>query len=386
MTQVSVEAPKANRLFNPNEKLTSNSEDVVTDAITPEKIPGEEEVDGDKIDNLNSNFIDTGENIAKKNKIKKIGTAAIIAGAVIVAGTVLLSTLGGNKNKEPKATNDNLPAGFTDTTSSESEINTSVEGTEVTLMTTADSTSTAMETTEETAANTEKTYDYTIGIENAVECYGFFELNADQQAEIKKLEAMAIKEYQALPQTEQLVFAQWFFENYKDRFDYLLKGAGIDLTYTENPTTPQEYSDNYTYITTMASTIIVTGLYNADGTYTGNKTDVLTGQKLMSLRDTSTEIHNEADNSYVNRFVDLVIAAKIDISVTGYKATEDGMILNMHQETTDNITVEPDAADGQRVFEPIDFNNIDDEKETIELCVLAIPLDDPRAVEVTPVK
>ena len=385
MTQLSAEAsePQQKKLFNPTENL-AEAENPNSDIETTEDTFRDRLVDNDQIDDLRPELSDTGENIDKdkKNRIKNIGIAVVTAaGAVIVAGAVLISSLGGNKNKEPKATNDNLPAGFTDTTSASEEV-----GSETTIIISEDTaTTTGSETTAAVTIETEKgseaQIDYSKPPIDVVEGYSFESLSEDKKAEIKKLDDMSIEEFQALPQTEQDVFNVWILENYGPRADFLMEKNNIDLKYTYDPKTPQEYADNYAWMTTFA-----TILYECPTPDSGLENDTLTGQKVMSLRDVSSAVHNAANNSYVNRFKDGASITQIDISVTAYKEIDNGMILNMHQDSTPTITVEAGAEDGQRTFIKVPVEMIDGTEEIFSETQFAVPINDPQVVSgLTPV-
>ena len=380
MTPISVEAPMTeDKVFNPAENLDANE---AADPIINDSNPGEIE-DENTLDNDQTSLIPEHTDTSKNNRLKNLGIGAMVAaGAVATAGAIFLSSFGGDKNKSPKPTNDNLPAGVTDiTTSQESGTSVSSDGTEVAISSTTPTSETAQTSnTKETADASKENIDYTKTIYNIVEGYSFESLTSEQQSEIKKYEFMSKDEFQALPQGEQAVLGMWVLENYGPRFDVILKNSNIDdLHYTKNPKTAEEILGNYAYLMSMCCTLVE---LNADGN--GAHENIELGQKVLgALRTTITEKHLDAANSWIEQTGGNIGVFDVDIKVIKSQNNSDGsIIINNIWNTTETVTVLPDSGFSQKTFIPFTVTNIRGESETIYLNSLAIGKDDPRYIDI----
>lgn len=177
-------------------------------------------------------------------KAAKIGVAAVLAATI---GLTALSGCQGSDSKPGQPDN--------------KETESTVEGANDSLatITESDVTVATPETTATPETQPPEEIDYNVFPADVAEGYSFKRaLSEEQQETISKYNAMSLEEFRALPESEQLTFAYWVFENYIPRFELIideysevLKSYELEarpLIYTFDPKTAEEFADNYTYI------------------------------------------------------------------------------------------------------------------------------------------
>jgi len=328
--------------------------------------------------------------------LKKIGAIGVLAITLAVSTGIFVACSDKNKNKLKDSTALSVETsetiGDNETTANYSTVTsdtmaevgeTTIEGTtEVSNPVDAtEASSSSAVITAETVKNPEQQIDYSIPPKNIVEGYSFEYLSADQQAEIKNLEAMSVEEFQQQTEGEQVKFAYWVYENYKGRFEHIVEANSQDYTYVENPQTAEDYTSNYAYMTAFATT-----LCTCAGGDSGLVFDKDTAKKFMALRDTASQAHRDGSNGYLDQFGDVFRLMDIDITIENYKVINGLMVINQYQESNKTITVEDDAKHGQRTFVNKGFSDIistDGDKDSIVigLCYLAVPLGDQKYID-----
>jgi hypothetical protein len=226
-----------------------------------------------------------------KRKAAKIGIAAVLGAAIVLAA------LSGCQGSDPKTS-----------PPENAETESTIDGANANPGTATES-DVKVGTPETTAApetQPPEEIDYEVFPENVAEGYSFERaLNEEQQALISQYNELSLEEFRALPESEQLTFAYWVFENYQPRFEKsnaqyveILKEYGKEykVEYTIDPQTAEEYADNYFYTLGFVNNIFI-----RDESVQDIVRDVNTGKKCMVMFSSyGADLFNRGDPSLDN--------------------------------------------------------------------------------------
>lgn len=219
--------------------------------------------------------------------------AAKIGAAAVLVATIVLAALSGCQGSDSKPSqSDNNEAGSTIDRANESLA--TITESEVTVAVT--------ETTAIPETQPLEEIDYDVFPEDVAEGYSFERaLSEEQQETISTYNDMSLEEFRALPESEQLIFAYWIFENYKPRFDLIideyaeaLKSLGRDekpMKYTYKPTTADEFADNRNYLINFVLNIYVKGESSQD-----TSGDIVTAKKCAVLLN----VYDQQEYEYID--------------------------------------------------------------------------------------
>jgi|GEM_PF-2391383 len=346
---------------NLNDNLIPSSESATK--VEPEQFI--DDIDQQPTDNTDLVFTDivTEDNVEhKKSKAKIIAFATGVLTLIMAAGAIFASCSGGSSagagvSTLPEGTDDTNPnEENTDSTTNKSEITVSPDGTEVTV----------------------SEYDYVKPLESVVECYGFEKLTDEQQAEIKRLDEMSYEEFCTIPVNDMLKFGYWVVENYSGRIEYIMEQNGINLKYTEQPKTADEFAENYAYMLTLITNFRTI-------TVTGNQTeftnDFETGKKCGIILDSFSENHIRGINELISSLTNQSSVMKIEYEIEDSAPTEDGMILNLFYKANDTVSYIKGKEHTQQTFSPVTFTDIYDRTITIYTCSYNISDTNPEFID-----
>jgi len=326
-----------------------------TTEVEPEQII-DDTIDQQPTDNTDLVFTDIiAENSVehKKSKAKLIAFATGVLTLMVGTGALFASFGGGSGKNVPTKTSgtSNPTEETTDSTTEVSETTVSTDGTEVTI-----------------ASVAETKYDYTQLPQSVVENYYFETLTADQQAEIKRLDAMSDEEFFKVSENDQLKFDYWVLINNKEAYDWYFKSNNLDLIYTENPTTAEQCAQNFDYLFTMASELKTVPV---DGE--GIVFDYKTAKKLGILMYTLSDVHIAKWSETMDQFTIDTGLMDFKSSIISSEVSGDTIVAHINQ-TEKNGAMEflPGTDHCKLVFTTnTTFKTIDDKEVTISRCLSA---------------
>jgi hypothetical protein len=318
----------------------------------------------------------------RRSRISLGASAAILATAIIVTAT---ANHGGNNNNNaavaPVPSSSTGEAMSSSITSSDA-LSSMIESSELSSSLSSEddnNASSAIESKPEAKETIINGINYSHDPTNVVEGYAFESLPADQKAEIKRMEAMSVEEFQALPMAEQLKFSYWVFTNYKPRFDTVMALNGVKRVYTENPTTPKDFAENDAYMYTFG-TSLTTLIETKD--HMSVQFDKDTEKKCVSL------VYNAADLNNLKGWNDTIDGSKsassivqMDPVVEGYMFLDndkDRIIMNIEYPGNDTYKFTPDGK-FQLTFEKTSFKTLGGKEATVSPIFYATKQDSPNA-------
>ena len=282
-------------------------------------------------------------------KAMKIGIASLLAASVAL---IALSGCGASDSQSSRAVNSVAESTLEGTNTNPATVTES----DVTVGTPATTAVPETQPTEE--------INYDVFPEDVAEGYSFERvLTAQQQEVIIKYNAMSLEEFRALPESEQLTFAYWIFENYKPRFDRIvdefvetMKSNGKEaklVKYTFDPETAEEIADNYFY-----AEHFVYNLFISDGSSEKKIRDLDTAKKCaVLLSGYGQDLFNGIDPTIDN--FEEIYSDSYSIGLPSYteaKMTEEeGRIIV----TTSTPHVSPDSGEPEYDIRVFTFNVIE---------------------------
>ena len=222
----------------------------------------------------------------------------------------------------------------------------------------------------------DESIDYTIIPENLIEVYSFKNLTPEQQAEIKEIESMSIEEYFKLPEDIQLKYSYFVFENNKPRIDYVFGLNEYNMVYNPNPKTPEDFANNYAYISSFITTMIKLDKVNDVIEF-----DYGTAMKLLPLRDEPTEITIKNWSIFIDQLVGDPSIMHTEYIVTNSAVVDDKIIINTDQLSDHSITMDEEAVSSQHVFEGLIIETIRDDKVTYFRSTSGVSINNPRYID-----
>jgi hypothetical protein len=181
-------------------------------------------------------------------------------------------------------------------------------------------------------------------------------LNPEQQERISGYNDMSLEDFRALPDSEQLTFAYWVFENNKPKFDYTIRVHGYHLRYTSSPETAREISENYYYLLNFLNNFLV-----KDEDDKSPVRDVNTAKKCAIL------IHSFSPSPFkvLDETLDYVYSTHKHYVYTRPLAADETMreengtiIVVIHQKTSDFNYVDPEFAYFENTYVVTEFQSI----------------------------
>lgn len=222
------------------------------------------------------------------------------------------------------------------------------------------------------AATGEVVFDIEHIASNVVEQAYFDVLNPEQQEQIRELDAISdIKEFRALPETDQLLFAELVYRNNLPRLEYGLSKLN------ETQVLDDVKEDGAIGINARRSLVIalMTSLNEKnDGEI---RYDALTAKKLAIL------INSAKENDAADRFAELdaiVDMMNLNTPPVVVTSTVEGSLLAKNGDIIMNTLNTSSGERSQQVYSPITFKSIEGTEVTLDRVILAIPQDDPRYV------
>lgn len=214
---------------------------------------------------------------------------------------------------------------------------------------------------------------------SVVEGYDFQSLSDDEKAELKKIEAMSLEEYYALPETERLQDNWAIYENMKGRFDAMNASINNQYKYVENPTTADEYMGNNIYMLAFMSLTMKTDTGEGGE---GIAEDHETGKKIMEL----SYIMSEKNIDLWGGTVDSALNAggiSPTYEVEAFKMTPDGMVVNGYWPSGDDMTWSGGDLHLQQTYRLVTFKAFDGTTHTISQCILSVSSISPDYIDIT---
>ena len=195
---------------------------------------------------------------------------------------------------------------------------------------------------------------------NIVEGNCFNQLTPEQQSEIKKIEAMSLQEFDALPQQEQLKYAYWLIENYKPIHDMYISINGEKNHFTPKPETAQDIVDNIDYVQSMFG-MFSTVEYNKKADTKEFTYDMKNAEKLVAaIYYNDGQSFDRVRSSLSVVGINSIIPSKIMIRAYSIES-DDRILINLDMKTFN------DVVEGEYGVSIMDFKDIEgnDRKATL---------------------
>lgn len=182
-------------------------------------------------------------------------------------------------------------------------------------------------------------------------------LTQEQQDRISNYNDMSLEDFRSLPDSEQLTFAYWVFENNKPKFDQTIRVHGYHLRYTANPETAKEISENYYYLNNFINNFLVK-----------DKDDMTPVRDVNTAKKCAILIHSFSPSPFeaLDETLDYVYNTYKRYKYTRPNSSDETMreengqiIVITHQTTSDFNAVAPEHAYFENTYVVTEFESIE---------------------------